>query len=166
VTFLDEEGEGEIVAFNDGVADVQVGDFIRQFRSSELIIRQKEFVDAVKRSNPRSKDAPKIMDSGFNMIEQESNNVFDLHSSALPSLRHAVSGHDILLFQLNTAKKHLRDARKMRFSHLVFIHGNGSGRLKDELEKWLNGVEYVSYFDASYRLYGQGAIEVQIFNSK
>ena len=47
---------------------------------------------------------------------------------------------------------------------IVLIHGNGSGRLRHELEQMLRKDAGLRYFDASYQLFGQGALEVEILH--
>ncbi len=165
VSFLDEKGEGEIISIDGDSLQVLVGDFVKTYSIYEVVLRQDSFVQAVNTIDVFSKDnkKEKLL---YEQNQDSSNQVIDLHSSALPNRKNKIKGHDILLYQLETAQNAVQNARRRKISNITFIHGNGSGALKQHLEQWLNSLDYISYSDASYRLYGQGAIDVKIYNSK
>ena len=165
VSFLDEKGEGKIISIDGDSLQVLVGEFAQTYSISEVVVRQDSFSEVINASQVFSKDNKKEIPP-HKHAPDSSNQVIDLHSSALPNRKNELKGHGILLYQLETAQSALQNARRKRMSSITFIHGNGSGILKQNLEEWLNTMDYVSYSDASYRLYGQGAIEVRIYNSK
>jgi hypothetical protein len=49
---------------------------------------------------------------------------------------------------------------------MVFIHGVGAGVLKSELEFMFNRYEGLKFYEADYQKYGQGAMEVYLFQKK
>ena len=54
-------------------------------------------------------------------------------------------------------------ARKNKDNFLVFIHGKGKGRLKEELHSMLDRTERIEFYDAEYSLYSGGATEVKLY---
>ena len=164
VSFLDESGEGEIIEIDGNTILVDVQGFQKSYDISEIIKREQGFENKIINSQVINKDVS-VSTKVKRAIDSEVF-VVDLHASAIPNFRNQLKGHNILLFQMETAKNHLESARKNRLKKMIFIHGNGSGTLKYQLEQWLNSLSFISYQDASYRSFGQGAIEVKLYNSK
>ena len=160
VSFLDESGEGESINIDGNKILVDVQGFQKSYDISEIIKREQGFENQIINSRVINKDAS-VSKKEIPAVDPEVF-VVDLHASAIPNFRNQIKGHNILLFQMETAKNHMKDARKKRLKKMIFIHGNGSGTLKYELEQWLNSLSYVSYQDASYKSFGQGAISMQI----
>jgi hypothetical protein len=164
VSFLDESGEGQIIDIDGNTILVDVQGFQKSYDISEIIKREQGFENKIINSQVINKDVS-VSTKVKRAIDSEVF-VVDLHASAIPNFRNQLKGHNILLFQMETAKNHLESARKNRLKKMIFIHGNGSGTLKYQLEQWLNSLSFISYQDASYRSFGQGAIEVKLYNSK
>ena len=80
----------------------------------------------------------------------------DLHLHELPPLHREATAHEKLLHQLDHARRAIAEARRRGDRRIVLIHGNGSGRLRHELEQMLRKDAGLRYFDASYQLFGQG----------
>ncbi|MGV3696887.1 Smr/MutS family protein [Flavobacterium sp.] len=85
---------------------------------------------------------------------------FDLHIEKLVKNHKSLSNYDILTKQLDTAKYHIEFAIKNRIPKIVFIHGVGEGVLKSDLDSLLGRYDNISFQDANYQKYGQGATEV------
>ena len=85
---------------------------------------------------------------------------FDLHIEKLVKNYKAMNNYDILTKQLGTAKYHIEFAIRNRIPKIVFIHGVGEGVLKSDLDFLLGRYDNVSFQDANYQKYGQGATEV------
>lgn len=85
---------------------------------------------------------------------------FDLHIEKLVKNHKSMSNYDILTKQLDTAKYHIEFAIKNRIPKIVFIHGVGEGILKSDLDFLLGRYDNISFQDANYQKYGQGATEV------
>lgn len=85
---------------------------------------------------------------------------FDLHIEKLVKNHKSLSNYEILTIQTETAKRHIEFAIRNRIPKIVFIHGVGEGILKSELDFMLGRYDNVSFQDANYQKYGQGATEV------
>lgn len=86
----------------------------------------------------------------------------DLHAEKLfPDLRR-VDPYDILDRQVATARHQLEFAIRKRIQRIVFIHGVGQGVLREELRSLFRRYEGIRYYDADFRVYGEGATEVYI----
>ncbi len=91
----------------------------------------------------------------------------DLHIHQLVPSTRGMTNHDMLNIQLETAKRQLEFAIRKRIPKVVFIHGVGTGILKEELKYLFGRYDKVKYYDADYQKYGLGATEVYIYqNSK
>lgn len=87
----------------------------------------------------------------------------DLHIDKLVDSYRDMSNHEMLQLQLRHFQKHLEEAINNRYHKVVFIHGVGNGRLKQEILGILAGyTKEVRYYDAEYKKYGLGATEVLI----
>ena len=74
-----------------------------------------------------------------------------------------MGNHEILQVQLKHFQKNLDEAITNRYYKIVFIHGVGNGRLKQEIVAILkNHNKEVSFQDGDYKKYGFGATEVII----
>ncbi len=88
--------------------------------------------------------------------------VIDLHIEKLVKTTRGMNPFDMLTKQLDTAKYHLEMAMRNRLQKVVFIHGVGDGVLRADLESLFRRYEEIRFYDADYRKYGQGAVEVYI----
>jgi len=87
----------------------------------------------------------------------------DLHIEKLVDNYKGMSNYDMLQLQLRHFQKHLDEAINNRYHKIVFIHGVGNGRLKQEILNILAGyTKEVRYYDAEYKKYGLGATEALI----
>jgi dsDNA-specific endonuclease/ATPase MutS2 len=71
-----------------------------------------------------------------------------------------MSNYDILTLQTETAKRHLDFAIRNRIPKIVFIHGVGEGILKAELDFLFGRYDNLTFQDANFQKYGQGATEI------
>jgi hypothetical protein len=111
----------------------------------------KEFKSQEKKSVPHNNPA-------F-FVEKE----IDLHAENLPDSFKHMSNHEILQVQLKHFQKNLDEAITNRYYKIVFIHGVGNGRLKQEIIAILkNYSAECTYRDGDYKKYGFGATEVLI----
>lgn len=88
--------------------------------------------------------------------------VIDLHIDKLVKSTKGMNSYDMLTKQLDTAKYHLEMALRKRIQKVVLIHGVGEGVLRADLESLVRRYDHLRYYDADYRQYGQGALEVYI----
>lgn len=87
----------------------------------------------------------------------------DLHIEELVESPAGLSNHEMLSIQMEHFEKELDKALETGVKKIVFIHGVGNGRLKFEIRNLLKDVRGVSFQDASYKEYGYGATQVNIF---
>ncbi len=90
----------------------------------------------------------------------------DLHIHQLVKSYKRMTKHEILTYQLDTAKRQLEFAMRKRIQKVVFIHGVGEGVLKLELEYLFKHYDNMKFYDANYQKYGLGATEVYIYQNK
>ena len=86
----------------------------------------------------------------------------DLHIDELTDNTTGMTNHEMLSIQLERLEKELDNAIAVGMKKIVFIHGVGNGRLKQEIQNILKSTDGVTYQDASYKLYGFGATQVNI----
>lgn len=89
----------------------------------------------------------------------------DLHIHELTDSTKNMTDFEILQLQLQTAEKRLVKAIKKKEKKLIFIHGVGKGRLKDELTVLFQRYKEIDFYDADFQKYGRGATEVYIYQN-
>lgn len=165
VVFLREPGGGRIISVEDkGFYQVEDADgFTVKVHNSELapvhgdeydlsnvhdVSKEKEIIELSRKSLP--KNEPKCWE-------------IDLHIEELVDSHANWSNTEILNRQLSAFRAFYVKARKNRVKRIVIIHGVGEGVLKCEVRNWLNQQEGLSYEDADFREYGQGATLVELY---
>jgi hypothetical protein len=86
----------------------------------------------------------------------------DLHIEELIENPGVLSSFEKLNIQLERFEKELDAAIEKNMRKVVFIHGVGNGRLKQEIISVLKQTKGVTFHDASYKEYGYGATQVNI----
>lgn len=86
----------------------------------------------------------------------------DLHIEELVPSTSGLSNYEMLNIQLERFEKELDFAISKNMKKIVFIHGVGNGRLKQEILSILKATKGITYHDASYKDYGFGATQVNI----
>jgi len=86
----------------------------------------------------------------------------DLHITELMENTQGLSSHDLLHIQLEKFEKELDEAMVNRLKKIVFIHGVGNGRLRQEIHAILRNMNGITFHDASYKEFGFGATQVNI----
>lgn len=89
----------------------------------------------------------------------------DLHIGQLVNSTKGMTNYDMLIVQLDTAKRQLEFAIKKRIQKVVFIHGVGEGVLKTELDYLFGRYDNITFYDADFKKYGFGATEVYIYQN-
>lgn len=84
----------------------------------------------------------------------------DLHIEELVDSVAGLSKHDMLSIQLERFEKELDMAIENHLRKIIFIHGVGNGRLKQEIHSVLKTIKGISYHDAPFKEYGYGATQV------
>ncbi|MBA3663636.1 MAG: DUF2027 domain-containing protein [Bacteroidetes bacterium] len=86
----------------------------------------------------------------------------DLHIEELVKNTRNMSNYEMLNIQLERFEKELDEAIEKNMKRIVFIHGVGNGRLRQEILAVLKATPGITYQDASYKDYGYGATQVNI----
>lgn len=86
----------------------------------------------------------------------------DLHIEELIENTNGLSNFEMLTIQLERFEKELDEALEKNMKKIIFIHGVGNGRLRQEIASVLKKTKGVSFQDASYKEYGYGATQVTI----
>lgn len=86
----------------------------------------------------------------------------DLHIEELVENTSGLSNYEKLNIQLEKFEKELDEAIARNMKKVIFIHGVGNGRLKQEITSVLKTMKGVTFHDASYKHYGYGATQVNI----
>lgn len=166
VSVLDDAIDGVVVDVKGNEVTIETTDgFNLTFKSSELIkignTNDMNF-NFNKSQIISEKEVPK---PNYTNTEKKSKKEipvpdFDLHIEKLVKNHKSMSNYDILTIQTETAKRHIEFAIRNRIPKIVFIHGVGEGILKSELDFMLGRYDNVTFQDANYQKYGQGATEV------
>ncbi len=169
VETIDDVVRGEVIDLNNDLVTVKTSDgFKMQFSADELIktnsvteidhdISDKGWPAEKAFEIKREKSSKKIR-----KVDKSAPMEVDLHIDKLISRPGQMSVNEILIYQLDTARRQLEFALKKRISNMVFIHGVGAGVLKSELQSLFRKYPNLSYRDASFSKYGMGATEVLI----
>lgn len=126
------------------------------FHSSELILNQKlDIQDFIPKpeSQPHKSKPHQIPDTAKEI---------DLHIGQLVDFYKGLSNFEMLQIQLNKVKSEIELARAEKRYRIIFIHGHGSGKLREELHKLLEAQSKLEYYDASFKKYKLGATEVKL----
>ncbi len=84
----------------------------------------------------------------------------DLHIHELVPSTSGLSNYEIVQIQLNSFKKGIQKAQIDKVNKLIVIHGKGQGVLKNEICEFLRKQAKLSFKDANFRKYGNGATEI------
>lgn len=171
VAVINEDVEGVVVSVQNGNATVETSDgFLLTYKINELVKvnNSNELKHAMSSFNADSilrdkteerkhRPATKLRVKGEIPPPE-----FDLHIEKLVKNFKRLSNYEVLTMQTETAQRHLEFAIHKRIPKIVFIHGVGEGILKAELDFLLRKYRGISFREANYQKYGQGATEVII----
>jgi len=129
--------------------------FHSDFETEISQIPEKSYAEVVKQDS--IKEVPKT----YKKSNPHEKIEVDLHIENLLDNHNGLSNAEIINIQLTHFQKELESALAKQAERIIFIHGVGTGKLRQELIKKLNQ-EYpkLSYQDASFKEYGYGATMV------
>ncbi len=133
-----------------------------EFISQHQVHQELSLVDiaklkSIKEFNSKAKTS-KSTKEYLKSLEKE----VDLHIDELVPSTSGLSNYDMLNIQLEKFEKELDNAIIKRMKKIIFIHGVGNGRLKQEIIARLQLIKGITYHDGSYKEYGYGATQVNI----
>lgn len=163
VRLIDEDFEGKVVKVKETTLIFVCSDgFEHEYPINKVVVANKQpwFDEAIS-------DIDTEVEVSASMENQQADRnkkspVIDLHLHELIAIESGLTSHDKLQIQLREFKNQLALARKRKVRKIIFIHGVGSGRLRQELEQQLQS-EKCDFHDASYAEFGGGAIEVLLY---
>ena len=175
VTVLDEAISGKVSKMDGSTVFIETDDgFILDFQEKELLkmddkdsLRTNLFSEhsirevLSEKEQPSKRRSVKVKPKERNQPTME----VDLHLHKLIDNERHMSKYDKLTLQLDTAKRQLDFAISKRIQKIVFIHGVGEGVLKMELETIFGRYDNLKYYEADFKKYGLGAMEVYIFQN-
>lgn len=132
--------------------------FEQTFHASELILDQTLEIDKVEIKKETSPKIPKQKTRKTDLIE------VDLHIGQLVDFPQNLTNYEMLQIQLRKVEETIEEAKVQQISRIVFIHGHGSGKLKQELDLLLQSYTKLEFYDASFQKYKLGATEVRLFS--
>lgn len=186
VRFLHQSGEGVVLAVEDGGAVLLVEDgdgFPMRFPAKDCLAvpnaaeeakayASKEIskgellernVDAtVLKKAQQDFDVKYRNPNATNMRKRDEHMEVDLHFHALTGARDSASPHEMLTLQMEHFDRMMRRAEEKRIPRIVFIHGVGQGRLRQEIRDALTAYwPQCTCRQGDPRKYGHGATEVR-----
>jgi len=104
---------------------------------------------------------PKVNDAILDHMVSEGKAVVDMHIWKLVADETSLTKHEKFMTQLDYFNNCLESAIAHHLEKVIFIHGVGSGKLKEEIKLIMNDKE-IEHKPASMAEYGVGATEVKI----
>lgn len=158
VKIIDENQEAIVIrVYKNRITVLNEFGFEETYNASELIPVQDlpigEFINA-------TEEIPNRKNILQNTVELKE---IDLHIGQLVDYPSGLSNFEMLQIQLNKVKDEIELARREKRNRLIFIHGHGSGKLREEIHKLLKSQPKLEFYDASFRKYKLGATEVKLF---
>ena len=129
--------------------DVELKDLEAKYRDDKKLPTRKSF---------KQYSSPSRQDSRYGILENEKE--IDLHIEELVNDFSGLSNAEMVTIQLKRFSKEMDAAIANHLKKVIFIHGVGNGKLKNEIRKELRNYSGVAFRDADNRKYGQGATEV------
>ena len=175
VSFLNEKGGGivvEVLSRNTLLIGIEDG-FEIPFNVNDVLLAnnklvkqeqepvEKKEMTAVKKTKNELEKKDIVTHKSTRKVELEKE--IDLHIEELIDDTRGMSSGEKLEMQLGHFQRELEKAiLNKQTRKIIFIHGVGIGRLKQEIYHLLKSYDGLRYYDASYRKYGFGATEIVI----
>lgn len=168
VRFLNDIGEGTILSLSESKAVIEdEHGFDQEYNLKELVLVSSHNdykVDKLDALNQKERKLPLDLYRKFNHVKKSRSTDFmevDLHIENLIDSHRGMDNYQIIQVQMSRFRRSINIALSRRLKKIVFIHGVGSGVLREEIRFELKEMyPNFEYFDGSYQEYGQGATEV------
>jgi len=186
VRFLHQSGEGVVLAIEEGghALVVEDGDgFPMRFSAKECLpvpnaaeeakayaskditkgeLLERNVDEHILKASQKDFDVKYKNPDATNMRKRDEHMEVDLHFHALTGARDRATPHEMLSLQLEHFDRMMRRAEEKRIPRIIFIHGVGQGRLRQEIRDALTAYwPHCSCREGDPRKYGHGATEVR-----
>lgn len=166
---VDEQGEGLIVCFEGEIIHVEMDYGLTiEYRPSEIVkvadssdIKMSSIIGDEKHFRKNS-DYSKPIKAKKTIRKESGIWEVDLHVHEITEETNNLSSHKLLQIQMHHFESKLTEAINRGVSKVIFIHGRGKGKLRNEIRLVLDRYPNCEYLDGSYQNYGIGATEVII----
>jgi len=127
------------------------------YQKKQLTIIQNTLEEAIKNTNIKPKN---IRNKKIKKNKASNIPIFDLHIQKIQYRHQHLTSGQKLEIQIAEVSRIIHKMVIKRHKRFILIHGLGQGVLKSEIIKILN-TKGLTYSEASYQNYGQGAIEIE-----
>ena len=190
VRFLHQSGEGVVLSVEDGGQTLVVEDgdgFPMRFHAKDCLpapnaaqeakayaskditkgeLLERNVDERALKASQKDFDIKYRNPDATNMRKRDAHMEVDLHYHAIMGARDNVSPHEMQSTQMDHFDRMMRRAEETRIPRIVFIHGVGQGRLRQEIRDALKSYwPQCTCREGDPRKYGHGATEVR-FNSR
>lgn len=157
VRVLDDNQRGRVIGVHKTrVTIVNEFGFEETYSATELIPDKSFEVDSVV---IKTESVEKLKTKETNREETKE---IDLHIGQLVDSYRNMSNYDMLQIQLAKIKEEMDSAISQKRKKLIFIHGHGKGKLKEEMMALLKkNYKNIKTYDASFRKFNGGATVVE-----
>ncbi|HRS54495.1 MAG TPA: DUF2027 domain-containing protein, partial [Bacteroidales bacterium] len=161
--FLNENNYKPSVFFNEKVITYCIIETQSFTTQNEELLQKFDLINKYKVKNDDDDKENFLIDS--HKIEDGIAEV-DLHIEKLTDNIKNLTAHQKLLIQIDYFNRCLDSAIAAKYDKVIFIHGIGQGILKKEIEKYLEKIKGLEYYDAPISKYGYGgATEVVLHHN-
>ncbi len=125
-------------------------------------------LDGGKQDDEVHKQKARIYEKNDEILKHKKNNneaVVDMHIWELVEDHSRMTNLEMLNIQLSYFEKCLQSAIDNHITKVVFIHGVGNGRLKQEISSIMDERDFLNYKPANMSEYGVGATQVNIMGT-
>lgn len=177
VKFLNEKGEGTIkkILENNHYVVTTTDGFDYNVSSKEIVIinddnsysyeiDSKEIEQKIKVNIPPRPTEKSTLNQYLQSTKYLTQKIIevDLHLEELVEFPGKLDDWQKLYTQMQHVRKCLNAAFDQNTQKIIFIHGVGQGILKTEIKNYLSTLPNITFTDADFREYGQGATEVTV----
>lgn len=158
VSFLNHVGSGVVleVESDQVLVETEYG-FEEWFDEKDLVPRKSMPIGEVQQKDEVKFPSNQTETHGPNQL------IKDLHFNQLVDFPKNFTNHQMLQIQLNEARNTIDKARRGGIKKVILIHGVGEGRLREEIHSMLERMDRLTFYDASYHQFGEGATEIELF---
>lgn len=156
VRILDDDQKGEVLRIHKNrITILNDFGFEETYNSTELIpdreLEVKNVIIIAEEKTQKSKKSAELSEA----------KEIDIHLGQLVDFTAGLSNYEMVQIQLAKVKEEMELAISQRRKKLIFIHGHGSGKLKEEMMKLLKKYRNIEIYDASFQKYKGGATTVE-----